>query len=361
MTALHHATIQGHLEVVRLLVSVMDKYRLSVDITDKQGLTPFIYAKRLGYFSVAQVLLREGHCSSKQFDDDVHKSVDDWTEIGLTERRQFNKQQHRELLAHYKIRGQIPYNIVHNPVNRSRLHLPAITLSDPGTDSTHSMTILEQGASDWILDSEGNNTKVGGSSLRHGRAGRQQARTLQRSLHSGSKRQFGSSNRLVAFDQGNNASLPGIHDRRLPSPSPILQGTFNKSMDTAFALMDVQANQGSDIVHAAHFVHSQLDTSKVTESAGMMGDITSMMGILAEQQTGAFRVVAKPSTPPVVRSPPVPKKRNVSTLAILFGKDNTSRRYRPPAKGNKHRTKTPGQHSNGKKRKTTAKHKATCT
>jgi hypothetical protein len=60
-TALHHAVIRGHNAVVDILVKHMEKYRLSLDLPDKQGLTPYIYAKKLGYFWIADALADGGY------------------------------------------------------------------------------------------------------------------------------------------------------------------------------------------------------------------------------------------------------------------------------------------------------------
>ncbi|KAJ8319514.1 hypothetical protein KUTeg_004605 [Tegillarca granosa] len=59
MTALHHATQGGHLEVVRAVVQEMRRFRLSVDIPDKLGLSPYLHARRLGFTEIAEVLREE--------------------------------------------------------------------------------------------------------------------------------------------------------------------------------------------------------------------------------------------------------------------------------------------------------------
>ena len=51
-TALHHAVMAGHMDIVALLVDMHRKFGVSVDVADKLGLTPYLHAKRLGYRSV---------------------------------------------------------------------------------------------------------------------------------------------------------------------------------------------------------------------------------------------------------------------------------------------------------------------
>jgi hypothetical protein len=121
--------------------------------------------------------------------------------------------------------------------------------------------------------------------------------------------------------------------------------------------MGVQAKQSSEIVHAANFVDSQFDTSKAAEFSGMLYNISTMMDILSQQQSGAFRVVAKPRTPAAVLRKSRIKKKNVSTLALLFGKNNSSKRHRPTAGADKQKSSSLAQHGKTKRLKTTVKHK----
>ncbi|XP_012943692.1 uncharacterized protein LOC101851370 [Aplysia californica] len=69
---------------------------------------------------------------------------------------------------------------------------------------------------------------------------------------------------------------------------------------------------------AQHFHHSQFDTSKEAEYKHMLGNLSSIMDVLSQQQTKSFRKsveVKKPETPPKIK-----KKNKVSSLAIIFGR-----------------------------------------
>ena len=91
-TPLHHAVITGHTDVVDVLVKAMQKYGLSLDVPDSSGLTPYIYAKRLGYTNIIDVLM-SGGCSSEQFDTQNFHTAEEWAQIGRNERRAMKKKQ----------------------------------------------------------------------------------------------------------------------------------------------------------------------------------------------------------------------------------------------------------------------------
>ena len=85
---------------------------------------------------------------------------------------------------------------------------------------------------------------------------------------------------------------------------------------------------------AQHFHQSQLDKSKEAEYKHMLGNLNSIMDVLSQQQTKSFRKsveVKKPETPKEVK-----KKSKVSSLAIIFGGKNASR------KNSSRRRKSPG-------------------
>ena len=88
MTPLHHAVIGGHTKVTEILVAKLVRYCLSVDIADDNGLTPYIYARRLARPAIAQVLVDRGHCSRQQLDSVTFRSAEEWERIGRREKQQ---------------------------------------------------------------------------------------------------------------------------------------------------------------------------------------------------------------------------------------------------------------------------------
>ncbi|XP_063445616.1 uncharacterized protein LOC134725600 [Mytilus trossulus] len=82
MTPLHHSCQSGNDEIVSILCKECRRYRLSVDVHDKLGLTPYLHAKRLGYHNIAKILQEEGNASLGQTDRFTFRNGDDWIEVG---------------------------------------------------------------------------------------------------------------------------------------------------------------------------------------------------------------------------------------------------------------------------------------
>ena len=321
MTALHYATIHGHLEIARLLVESMNKYRLSVDITDANGMTPYIHANRLGFYDIAELLVKQGHCSRNQFDNKLHRSVEDWVEIGMRERLNNIKCRRRRILEEYKIMGRIPSLMIKKDrIPRSKLRLPAITLSGSDASSSDTPLLLDQTEDNELLDSSERVLTRGSGELTDQRQQRESKLTLPRLVH-----------------------------QRRGSASAMLDGQTNKSVETAFALLRIQAKQNPDVSQAAHFHQTGGACDKGASFSGVVGNISSMMDVLSQQQSDSFRVVAKAVTPPPVKAVPVhQEKKKVSTLAILFGRNNRTKTKRRTTASKRPNNKTLGQ--NGKRK-----------
>ena len=108
MMPLHHAVRQDQIHIVRILITMMNKFRLSVDVADVHGLTPYLYARRLGHYDIADVLVKEGRASKKQFDSQTFHNADEWAIIGAQERKEHDRNAKQRQLALYKIRGRLP-------------------------------------------------------------------------------------------------------------------------------------------------------------------------------------------------------------------------------------------------------------
>lgn len=92
MTVLHHATQGGHVIIVRRLVGEFRRYRLSVDVYDNLGLTPYLHAKRLGYKEITDILLKDGRACPGQSDSFTFRSAEEWSDIGQSlKEKQFNQ------------------------------------------------------------------------------------------------------------------------------------------------------------------------------------------------------------------------------------------------------------------------------
>ena len=95
-SALHHAVIAGNEEITRLLVSTMQKFHVSVDIKDNWGVTPYHHATGLGFFKIANILIKEGgacfsslqdYSFTKRKNAERSKSSSSYQEISIKEMR----------------------------------------------------------------------------------------------------------------------------------------------------------------------------------------------------------------------------------------------------------------------------------
>ncbi|ELU16721.1 hypothetical protein CAPTEDRAFT_199185 [Capitella teleta] len=251
LSPLHLAVEGGHQDAVRILLEVMARYNLCADIPDHRGLTPYIYARRIGRKDIARILVEKGNACVFRRDTENFRSADDWANIGVKEDMARKKQELKRKVEQYKVKGVLPpMKEMQRLSHPRRIYSP---LWSPRVQKVTSLMVL-------------------------------------------------------------NEQIKQINTDR---------GTIlGKSVDTAFTLLGLKAEDS--MVHATHFVQSELDTSKVEEGLpGLrtMGQLSEMMQVLSEQQSSSFRKVAvRPKTPP-----PVKKKDKVSTLAILMAKERQRR------------------------------------
>ncbi|XP_071499557.1 uncharacterized protein [Diadema antillarum] len=78
-TPLFHAATSGSAAMVKLLVEYLQKYGLSIDVPNKDGITPLMQAIRLGNDVCASILLNQGKASVTVRDKN-HRSALDWAE-----------------------------------------------------------------------------------------------------------------------------------------------------------------------------------------------------------------------------------------------------------------------------------------
>ena len=312
LTPLHLAVQQGHLNVVQLLVAVMSKYHLSVDIVDKQGLTPYMYARRLGHSNIAQYLAKEGKASLHRKDQISFRSADEWAIIGAKEHMLKQKQELNRQVAYYRIRGMLP------PINELRAlkprQPPKIMFEDHNKESNNEEK--KKSESLFAPSPEGSQTS-----------------DVDNSSHSDHNSLGVKSNmdRLMAVSPRNKrvTSLLAL-DQEINQKTQQRVGTLSKSVDTAFTLLGLKAEDSGQ--HATQFVQSEVDTSKVHQykssgQHGSMNNLNDMMTVLSEQQSSAFRTVARMRTPPPVVVKPVQERKKVSTLAILMAKERRQKNY----------------------------------
>jgi 6-pyruvoyl-tetrahydropterin synthase len=88
-TILHQAVESNNVSIVEALVTVMNHYGVTVDIPDKNGLSPYLLATKLHLRDIAEILVNKGHASRQQSDLPTHRTANDWEIAGIEEHRLF--------------------------------------------------------------------------------------------------------------------------------------------------------------------------------------------------------------------------------------------------------------------------------
>ena len=106
-TSLHHAVISGNIKAVQPIAEACSRYKLNIDICDKHGLTPYLYARKLGYYDIAEMLAMVSKASTLIFDAKSFKSAEEWAVEGARERMtQAKIKMHKQKMSR-KIGGQL--------------------------------------------------------------------------------------------------------------------------------------------------------------------------------------------------------------------------------------------------------------
>lgn len=106
-TILHQAVESNNVAILEALINVMNHYGVSVDISDKNGLTPYLLATKLHLRDMAQILVNKGHASRQQSDPFTHRSANDWEIAGIEEHRLFVRDKLRQEIDNAKKEGKI--------------------------------------------------------------------------------------------------------------------------------------------------------------------------------------------------------------------------------------------------------------
>lgn len=77
-TALHYASLTGNLDILKMLVSTLKRFKMSVDKTNKRGETPLICASKRGHILCVQYLVEEGKAATKIRDAVELKTAEEW-------------------------------------------------------------------------------------------------------------------------------------------------------------------------------------------------------------------------------------------------------------------------------------------
>ncbi|CAF0917443.1 unnamed protein product [Rotaria sordida] len=106
-TILHQAVELNNVVILQTLITTMNRYSISVDLLDKNGLTPYLLAIKLHLPNMAQLLLKKGHASQQKCDLQTHHSAREWENIGMKENCLILRQKFREELNDAMKKGKI--------------------------------------------------------------------------------------------------------------------------------------------------------------------------------------------------------------------------------------------------------------
>jgi ankyrin repeat protein len=97
-TILHQTVEANNVPILEALILILNRYSISVDVFDRNGLTPYLLATKLHLREMGQILLKKGHASGHQCDLQTHRSAYEWKSIGVKE---------NHLVKRYKLRQDI--------------------------------------------------------------------------------------------------------------------------------------------------------------------------------------------------------------------------------------------------------------
>ena len=106
-TVLHQAVESNNVSILEALITVMKHYGISVDVPDKNGLTPYLLAVKLHLREMSQILVNKGHASRQQCDLLTHRSANDWEIAGIEEHRVFVRDKLRQEIDNAMTEGKI--------------------------------------------------------------------------------------------------------------------------------------------------------------------------------------------------------------------------------------------------------------
>ncbi|XP_076458392.1 uncharacterized protein LOC143292094 [Babylonia areolata] len=358
-TALHYAVMEGHMPVVILLVAAHRKFGVSVDMPDKMGLTPYNHAKRLGFREVAEHLHTEGQ-ASQGHGDALFRTPREWSQIGKFERQKAIEDTTQDAINAAKIKGKITHvrhledslnhlaakptahprrhhhhHHKHHP-HRDRLSRSLPSLKEPlprlhlRPSSANGQAETDGGGGDEVDNAQTTTTRSTKEAFVDDPAHQSSRDPLQAAAavagagtgsvgvaHSTASTSMVAT--TASLPEGTTAHATTINNNNTGTNTTRSLPKRSNSL-AALSMMEMD-HKGR---HARHYRQSQFDETKASEYQHMLGNLNSIMDILAQQQSKSFRQsvkVQQPETPTRKKS-----KSKVSSLAVIFGRDKTGQR-----------------------------------
>lgn len=123
-TILHQAVESNNSIILEELITIMNRYSISVDVVDKNGLTPYLLAIKLHLRDMSEILLKKGRASRQKCDLQTHRSAREWESIGFKENHLILRKKLRDEINDAMRNGKI--SKVHN---LKRVYYPKSSLS----------------------------------------------------------------------------------------------------------------------------------------------------------------------------------------------------------------------------------------
>lgn len=95
--ALYHAVASQDAEIVNKVLDHINLRQQSVDVPDNDGLTPLLYARRLGLTDIADALITRGKANPRICDREMHMNAEGWAEAAR--RREQEEQAHAKKMS----------------------------------------------------------------------------------------------------------------------------------------------------------------------------------------------------------------------------------------------------------------------
>lgn len=293
MTVLHHATQGGHVGIVRRLVEEFRRFRLSVDVHDNLGLTPYLHAKRLGYKEITEILHKEGRACPGQSDSYTFRSAEEWSEIGQSMKEKQLNQKRKSNFERAAIFGssrmlRLHYNMYETPL--IRVSAPVSETSAENDKTTYFVVKKDPPL------------------------------------------------RLQPKHARENYTAPPFSKSEPNKAAVANHFEASKSVPNQ-SLSLLSLTPGARMKEAEKFHKSQPDLSKIDikpDKRGHIATIGSFMKVLAEQNTTSYR-------PTIVESPhhldvPCLRTKKDSTFASIFGKKRANGKCQGKKKRNSAKT-----------------------
>jgi len=107
-TILHQAVETNNPIILEPLLAITNRYHVSIDIPDKNGLTPYLLSKKLHFEQMSELLVKKGHASRLKSDVQTHRTANDWEMIGHRETNVLLRRKFRQEINDALRNGQLP-------------------------------------------------------------------------------------------------------------------------------------------------------------------------------------------------------------------------------------------------------------